>query len=60
MSSSLNLCYNVIVVKKSDQWQKEVLNLNVKVARFKLDHTKVKAPYVRLAEKNQGPRGDII
>lgn len=31
-----------------------------KVESFSLDHTKVKAPYVRLIDKSHGPRGDVI
>lgn len=31
-----------------------------KVESFMLDHTKVKAPYVRLAEQICGPQGDIV
>jgi S-ribosylhomocysteine lyase len=31
-----------------------------KVASFNLDHTKVRAPYVRLAASYQGERGDTI
>lgn len=30
------------------------------VESFKLDHTKVKAPYVRISEQIVGPRGDNI
>lgn len=30
------------------------------VESFSLDHTKVKAPYVRLAGKKTGPKGDIV
>lgn len=30
------------------------------VESFKLDHTKVKAPYVRLIAEEKGPKGDII
>lgn len=30
------------------------------VESFKLDHTKVVAPYVRLAERKVGPKGDIV
>ncbi|NBC97407.1 MAG: S-ribosylhomocysteine lyase [Deinococcus-Thermus bacterium] len=31
-----------------------------KVDSFDLDHTKVRAPYVRLAGRKEGPRGDVI
>ncbi|MHA8110365.1 S-ribosylhomocysteine lyase [Lactobacillaceae bacterium Melli_B4] len=31
-----------------------------KVESFTLDHTKVKAPYVRLITEEQGPNGDVI
>lgn len=31
-----------------------------KVESFNLDHTKVTAPYVRLASKKTGPKGDIV
>lgn len=31
-----------------------------RVESFDLDHTKVRAPYVRLAGRKQGPRGDRI
>ena len=31
-----------------------------KVESFDLDHTKVRAPYVRLAGRKEGPRGDVI
>lgn len=34
--------------------------MKVRVESFKLDHTKVKAPYVRLAERLEGPAGDIV
>ena len=34
--------------------------MTVHVESFKLDHTKVKAPYVRLAERLRGPAGDIV
>src|SRR5690606_28298722 len=27
---------------------------------FELDHTRVRAPYVRLAGRYQGPRGDVV
>lgn len=30
------------------------------VESFSLDHTKVKAPYVRMAGKKTGPRGDVV
>ena len=30
------------------------------VESFNLDHTKVKAPYLRLADKKQGQHGDVI
>ena len=30
------------------------------VESFNLDHTKVRAPYVRLAGKKTGPKGDIV
>ena len=30
------------------------------VESFQLDHTKVKAPYVRLIDEEKGPQGDII
>lgn len=33
---------------------------NYKVASFNLDHTKVSAPYVRLADKKVGPAGDVV
>lgn len=33
---------------------------NYKVDSFNLDHTKVIAPYVRLAAKKTGPKGDIV
>lgn len=33
---------------------------NYKVASFNLDHTKVTAPYVRLADKKSGHAGDIV
>lgn len=32
----------------------------INVESFTLDHTKVKAPYVRLAERIKGPNGDIV
>ena len=32
----------------------------VKVESFELDHTKVKAPYVRKAGIKIGPKGDIV
>lgn len=31
-----------------------------RVESFELDHTKVKAPYVRLAATKEGPKGDIV
>ncbi|ADI14710.1 S-ribosylhomocysteine lyase [Truepera radiovictrix] len=31
-----------------------------RVASFDLDHTKVRAPYVRLAGRYRGPRGDTV
>ncbi|QBP18433.1 S-ribosylhomocysteine lyase [Acetilactobacillus jinshanensis] len=31
-----------------------------KVESFSLDHTKVKAPYVRLIDTSNGPKGDVI
>lgn len=33
---------------------------NMNVESFNLDHTKVKAPYVRLAGKTEGKYGDVI
>ncbi|TCT20033.1 S-ribosylhomocysteine lyase /quorum-sensing autoinducer 2 (AI-2) synthesis protein LuxS [Melghiribacillus thermohalophilus] len=33
---------------------------NMNVESFNLDHTKVKAPYVRLAGKTEGKHGDVI
>ncbi|AKV55470.1 S-ribosylhomocysteinase [Bifidobacterium actinocoloniiforme DSM 22766] len=30
------------------------------VESFQLDHTKVKAPYVRLIDEEEGPKGDVI
>ena len=32
----------------------------IKVESFNLDHTKVKAPYVRLSERIKGPKGDMV
>lgn len=32
----------------------------VEIESFTLDHTKVKAPYVRLISEEQGPNGDIV
>lgn len=32
----------------------------MKVESFELDHTKVKAPYIRLAAVEEGPKGDIV
>ena len=31
-----------------------------KVDSFNLDHTKVTAPFVRVAAKKQGPKGDMV
>lgn len=31
-----------------------------RVASFDLDHTRVRAPYVRLAGSQEGPKGDVI
>ena len=31
----------------------------VEIESFTLDHTKVKAPYVRLISEEKGPNGDI-
>lgn len=31
-----------------------------RVASFDLDHTRVRAPYVRLAGSTEGPKGDVI
>ncbi len=36
------------------------MNKRMNVESFNLDHTKVKAPYLRLADKKQGEHGDII
>lgn len=33
---------------------------HVKVASFDLDHTRVRAPYVRRAGSYQGPHGDVV
>lgn len=33
---------------------------NYKVDSFNLDHTKVKAPYVRQAAEKEGPKGDVV
>lgn len=30
------------------------------VESFSLDHTKVRAPYIRLAGRKQGPKGDVV
>lgn len=32
----------------------------MKVESFELDHTKVKAPYIRLAAVEEGPKGDLV
>lgn len=32
----------------------------VEIESFTLDHTKVKAPYVRLISEEKGPHGDIV
>lgn len=32
----------------------------IRVESFELDHTKVKAPYVRLAATEEGPKGDVV
>ncbi len=32
----------------------------IEVESFNLDHTKVKAPYVRLSERIKGPKGDMV
>ncbi|ADL08497.1 S-ribosylhomocysteine lyase [Thermosediminibacter oceani] len=34
--------------------------MTVQVESFKLDHTTVKAPYVRLAERIKGPKEDVV
>ncbi|PIE42275.1 MAG: S-ribosylhomocysteine lyase [Gammaproteobacteria bacterium] len=36
------------------------MNKKMNVESFNLDHTKVKAPYLRLADKKTGKRGDVI
>ena len=36
------------------------MNKKYNVESFNLDHTKVKAPYVRLASTYTGPKGDIV
>ncbi|UJF24017.1 S-ribosylhomocysteine lyase [Suttonella sp. R2A3] len=36
------------------------MNKTMNVESFNLDHTKVKAPYLRLADKKQGEHGDVI
>ncbi|MBB5182978.1 S-ribosylhomocysteine lyase [Catenisphaera adipataccumulans] len=33
---------------------------HVEIESFTLDHTKVKAPYVRLIDTSKGPKGDVI
>ncbi|MGM9948104.1 S-ribosylhomocysteine lyase [Floccifex sp.] len=33
---------------------------DVQIESFTLDHTKVKAPYVRLISQEKGPKGDIV
>lgn len=44
----------------SKQRKRKVLNMKMNVESFNLDHTKVKAPYVRLASKHVGTNGDEI
>ncbi|MGY0399120.1 MAG: S-ribosylhomocysteine lyase [Ostreibacterium sp.] len=36
------------------------MSKKMNVESFNLDHTKVKAPYLRLADKKQGQQGDVI
>lgn len=38
----------------------EKTNAHYNVESFNLDHTKVTAPYVRLASKKTGPKGDVV
>lgn len=37
-----------------------VLQMRMNVESFNLDHTKVKAPYVRVADRKTGAHGDVI
>ena len=39
---------------------KETNGKNYNVDSFNLDHTKVKAPYVRKAAVKTGPKGDLV
>lgn len=34
--------------------------MKMNVESFNLDHTKVKAPYIRVADKKTGEHGDVI
>ncbi|MGO3610610.1 MAG: S-ribosylhomocysteine lyase, partial [Enterococcus sp.] len=34
--------------------------MKMNVESFNLDHTKVEAPYIRVADKKIGPNGDVI
>ena len=36
------------------------MSKKVIVESFELDHTAVKAPYVRLISEEKGPKGDVI
>ena len=55
MSQKPALCYNERRKLKGFTMSKEVI-----VESFELDHTIVKAPYVRLIGEETGPKGDII
>ena len=55
LSQEPALCYNERRKLKGFTMSKEVI-----VESFELDHTIVKAPYVRLIGEETGPKGDII
>ena len=57
ISTLLNLLFYAIIKKNKEgfEYDKEVI-----VESFELDHTAVKAPYVRLIGKKLDPKGDII
>ena len=55
LSQEQALCYNERRKLKGFTMSKEVI-----VESFELDHTIVKAPYVRLIGEETGPKGDVI
>src|SRR5699024_7017915 len=60
VSSGCHSSSNCNKINKSKQFRSVSYMKKMNVESFNLDHTKVAAPYIRLAGTNEGQHGDTI